>query len=47
MRLAATTRPSLRDAQQVDAINSVLEIEWQKKQNRELTEEVMRAVSVG
>jgi hypothetical protein len=36
----------LRNAQQVEAINSVLEMEWQKRANRELTEEVMRAVSV-
>ena len=35
----------LRDARQVEAINSVLEMEWQKKENRELTEEVIKAVS--
>ena len=35
----------LRDAQQVEAINSVLEMEWQKRANRELTEEVIKAVS--
>ena len=35
----------LRDAQQVEAINSVLEMEWQKKENRELTEEVIKVVS--
>lgn len=37
----------LRDAQQVEAINSVLDVEWQKKENRELTEEVIKAVSAG
>ena len=35
----------LREARQVEAINSVLEMEWQKKENRELTEEVIKAVS--
>jgi hypothetical protein len=35
----------LRDAQQVDAINSVLEVEWQKKENRELTEEIAKALN--
>lgn len=35
----------LRDVQQLEAINSVLEIEWQKKEHRELTEEVIKAVA--
>ncbi|HVX59789.1 MAG TPA: hypothetical protein VHC19_04280, partial [Pirellulales bacterium] len=35
----------LRDARQIEAINSVLELEWQKKENRELTADVIRAVS--
>lgn len=35
----------LRDAQQVEAINSVLELAWQKRENRELTNEVIKAVS--
>lgn len=35
----------LRDAQQVEAINSVLEMAWQKRENRELTDEVIKAVS--
>lgn len=35
----------LRDAQQVEAINSVLELAWQKRENRELTDEVIKAVS--
>lgn len=34
----------LRDAEEVEAINTVLEIERQKKNRRELTEEVMRSV---
>lgn len=35
----------LRDAQQVEAINSVLDVEWQKKEHRELTEEIIKAVA--
>lgn len=35
----------LRDAQQIEAINSVLEIESQKREHRELTEEVIKAVA--
>lgn len=39
------TEDVLRDAQEVDAINSVLELEWQKKEHRELTEEVLNALA--
>ncbi len=37
----------LRDAEEVEAINSVLEIEYQKKTRRELTEEVSRSLAAG
>lgn len=35
----------LRDAQEIEAINSVLELERQKKTNRRLTQEVIRSVA--
>jgi hypothetical protein len=35
----------LRDAEQVETINSVLDVEWQKREHRGVTEEVMRAVA--